>query len=97
LPDVQSGRVFRLPREVAREDFYIYDTDCLRLYRRWQRGEQGALDDSVPISFITLSELLIIRRCVVGGTEKSYYRWHGRKWHLLKRVVVGPPPPEPVQ
>jgi hypothetical protein len=102
LVDSETGSVFRLPHEIVRDDFFIHDTDCLSLYRKWQRPDvTDEQDDSVPLSFKATSELLIVRQCRVAmgsvhGVEKSYYRWHGRKWHLLKRISLPPPPPAPV-
>jgi hypothetical protein len=101
LFDAKTGTISRLPSNVVREDFFIYDTDCLGLYRKWQDASTAEQDDSVPFSFNASSELLIVRRCVVAKTsvaevERSYYRWHGRKWHLLRRVSLPPPPPLPV-
>lgn len=102
LFDVESGAISRLPSEVSRERFFINDTDCLHLYRRWQNAVTNEQDDSAPLSFTDDSELLIVRRCVVAMTsviavDKSYYRWHARKWRLLKRVLLPPPPPIPVE
>lgn len=101
LVDAQSGRVFRLPRDVVGRDFYVPNTDCLALNRRWQHPATAEEDDSAPLSFTTTSELLIIRQCVlfgasVRGMRKDYYRWHGRKWHLVQHVSLPPPPPAPV-
>ena len=98
LFDAKTGAISRLPSNVVREDFFIYDTDCLDLYRKWQNAATGEQDDSVPLSFSASSELLIVRRCrmarsSVAAVEKSYYRWHGWKWYLLRRVSLPPPPP----
>lgn len=77
--DAKSGAISRLPSNVVREGFFIYDTDCLHLFRKWQNAATDEHDDSVPLSFNARSELLIVRRCVVAKTsvaavEKSYYR-----------------------
>jgi hypothetical protein len=103
LVDGGSGAVFRMPRGTVRDDYFIHDTDCLPLYRKWQRPDAGdEEDDSVPLSFKVTSELLILRQCrvvrgSVVGIDKNYYRWHGRKWHFVKRISMAPPPPVPVQ
>jgi hypothetical protein len=34
--DTDSGSVFHLPRQIAREDLFIYDTDCLEPFKRWR-------------------------------------------------------------
>src|SRR5437762_981251 len=36
IVDVKSGSVFHLPRQVVREDFFIYDTECLALKKKWR-------------------------------------------------------------
>jgi len=101
LLDARSGDVFRLPQEIVGLGFYIPNTDCLASIRRWQHPASVEEDDSLPLAFTSASELLIVRRCIVRGApvvgmERNYYRWHRRKWCLLERVSLGPPPPEPV-
>ena len=99
--DAKSGSVFHLPPQVLREDFFIYDTDCLALNKKWRTSAAEEDDDASPLSFLPSSELLIVRRCLAGtqmrGVEKSYFRWHGNRWTLLKRAVLPPAPPLPVQ
>lgn len=34
--DAKSGSVFHLPSQVVKEDFFIYNTDCLALYGKWR-------------------------------------------------------------
>jgi len=100
LVDSKTGSVFRLPDELVRDDFFLHDTDCLSGYRRLQRpGVRDEEDDAAPLSFKAESELLIIRQCRIDRTavtavDWSYYRWHGRKWHFLKRLSSPPPPVE---
>jgi hypothetical protein len=99
--DARSGSVFHLPPQVIQEDFFIYDTDCLALTKKWCASAAEEDDDASALSFLPSSELLIVRRCLAGtevnGVEKSYFRWHGNRWTLLKRAVLPPPPPLPVQ
>jgi hypothetical protein len=99
--DAKSGSVFHLPPQVLREDFFIYDTDCLALNKKWRTSAAEEDDDASALSFMPNSELLIVRRCVdtnqMRGVEKSYFRWHGSRWTLLKRALLAPPPPLPVQ
>jgi hypothetical protein len=95
--DAKSGSVFHLPSQVVREDFFIYDTDCLALYRRWHSSAAEEDDDASVLSFLPGSEMLIVRRCTTSGVEKTYFRWHGNQWSLLHRAAVPPPPPLPVQ
>ena len=98
LLDSKTGTVFRLPHEIVNDDFFIHGTECLPAYRglSWAKaGDEG--DPSEALSFKTDSELLIVRRCRAEGTsvtpvDKRYYRWHGRKWHLIKRLVSPPVP-----
>ena len=101
LFDVRTGVVSGLPAGIVGAGHFLYDTDCLPWFR-W--GRRHAVveeqDDSLPLSFLPKSELLIARRCIVArgsvvGFERSYYRWHGRKWRLLKRMSSPPPPPIP--
>ena len=99
--DARSGSVFHLPPQIVHEDFFIYDTDCLALNKKWRTSEAEEDDDASALSFLPSSELLIVRRCLAGtqtrGVEKSYFRWHGSRWTFLKRAVLPPPPPLPVQ
>lgn len=48
------------------------------------------------LSFLPGSEILIVRRCTNAGMEKTYFRWHGNRWSVLKREALPPPPPLPV-
>jgi hypothetical protein len=106
LVDSKSGAVSRLPAEVVQEGFFAqYDTSCLERSRTLQRPATDEEDDSAPLSFRLTSELLIVRRCIpfkellirVERVERSYYRWHGRRWRLVKRMRLPPlPPPPPV-
>ena len=84
LVDARSGAVFRLPGEIVGRDLYIAHTDCLATIRRWQHPAPGEVDHSMPLSFTSTSELLIIRQCIlvrasVVGVRRDYYRWHGRR------------------
>jgi hypothetical protein len=96
LVDSKTGSVYRLPHEIVQDGFFIYGTDCLAAFRglQWARASDEE-DASAPLSFKNNSELLIVRQCRASGTgvEWSYYRWHRRKWHFLKRLVGPPPPP----
>jgi hypothetical protein len=100
--DAKTGLVFHLPTEVARDGYFIDDTDCLAERRKWRRlyGEKD--EDSDVLSFAVDSELLIVRRCLGSGrlpqgVEKTYFQWHAQRWRLLTRIVLPPPPPEPIQ
>jgi len=95
LVDAKSGSVFHLPREIVRDGLFIDGADCLPSLRGlpWARlGDEE--DPSTQLSFKTDSELLIVRQCRVDGraVDRSYYRWHGREWHLVKRFASPPPP-----
>jgi hypothetical protein len=101
IVDAKSGSVFHLPSQVVREDFFIYDTDCLALNKKWRTSAAEEDDDASALSFLPGSELLIVKRCigsgnVVRGMEKSYFRWHGKRWIVVKRVLLPPPTPLPV-
>lgn len=97
IVDSANGSVHRLPREIATDDFFIHATDCLPAFHglAWARGEDEE-DASVPLSFKESSELLIVRQCRSDGpvstVDRSYYRWHGGKWHLVARFASPPPP-----
>ena len=95
LLDSRTGSIYRLPHEIVQDDFFIPRTGCVAGLRglQWAKASDEE-DGSAPLSFKNNSELLVVRQCRVDGTavERSYYRWHGRKWHFLKRFV-GPPPP----
>lgn len=96
--DSKTGSIYRLPHEIVQDDFFIHSTDCLAALRGLQWAKASDEEDaSAALSFKNNSELLVVRQCRVDGTavtavERSYYRWHGRKWHFLKRLA-GPPPP----
>lgn len=96
--DSKSGSVFRLPHEIVNDDFFIHGTECLPAYRGLSWAKLGdEWDPSEPLSFKNDSELLIVRMCRIEGTtvsavDRSYYRWHGRKWHFIKRLVSPPVP-----
>lgn len=97
IVDSANGSMHRLPREIATDDFFLHATDCLPAFRGlpWAKAEDEE-DASLPLSFRASSELLIVRRCRVGGlvssVERSYYRWHGGKWHFVTRFASPPPP-----
>lgn len=88
--DVRSGAVFRLPQQVAREDYFIRDTGCLDRFTAVNLPGEAS-----PLSFRLESDLLIVRRCIPTGIERSYFRWHRNQWTLLQRVTNSPPPPLP--
>jgi len=93
--DSKTGSIYRLPHEMVQDGVFIHGTDCLAALRGLQRAKAGDEEDAAaPLSFKNNSELLVVRQCRGDGTavERSYYRWHGRKWHFLKRLA-GPPPP----
>jgi hypothetical protein len=89
--------VFRLPREIAKDDFFIHGTKCLPAFHglAWAKGDDEE-DASAPLSFKANSELLIVRQCrddrLVSAVDRSYYRWHGGTWHLVGRSASPPPP-----
>ena len=95
--DAKSGSVFHLPSQVVSEDFFIYDTACLALYKKWRSSAEEENDDASALSFLPGSEMLIVRHCTTTGVEKTYFRWRGTHWSLLQRVLLPPPPPLPVQ
>jgi hypothetical protein len=69
--EVKSGLSFHLPSAVGK-GFYIGDSQCLELYGRWQGTVDRDHDGSVPLSFSSTSELLIIRRCVDPGRAERF-------------------------
>ncbi len=89
--DAKSGKVFRLPQQVTREDFLIHDTGCLDRFAALSLPGEAS-----PLSFELESELLIVSRCIPAGVERSYFRWRRNQWTLLQRVTSPPPPPPPV-
>ena len=96
LVDSKTGSVYHLPPEAVKDKFFIHGTACLPALRDspWAKANYEEEDAWAALSFRVDSELLVVRQCRVdrSGVDLSYYRWHGRKWHLLKRAV-GPPPP----
>lgn len=88
--DAKSGSIFKLPQELVREDYFLYDTGCLDLFKATNLAREAS-----PLSFQPDSELLIVRRCVPGGVEKSYLRWHRNRWNLIQRLSLPSPPPRP--
>lgn len=93
LVDVKSGLIFHLPPQVG---LFLLNTGCLARYKLWQKPASEEADDSNALTYSLRSELLIVRRCVARGVEKSYFRWHNQKWTLLARSLSPPPPPQPV-
>ncbi len=94
MVDSRSGSLFHLPREIVKNGFFIDRTDCLPSLRGVLWAKLGDEEDpSAPVSFKTDSELLVMRQCRAHGpVDRSYYRWHGRRWHLVKRLASPPPP-----
>ena len=96
--DSETGSIYRLPHEIVRDDFFVHGTDCLPALHGLKWAKLNDEDDaSAPLSFKATSELLVVRQCRVDGTTERavvvrYYRWHGRKWHFLKRGILPPPP-----
>jgi hypothetical protein len=88
--DVRSSAVFRLPQQVVREDYFIRDTGCLDRFTAVNLPGEAS-----PLSSRLDSELLIVRRGMPTGIERSYFRWHRNQWTLLQRVTTPPPPPLP--
>jgi hypothetical protein len=95
LVDSKTGKVFHLPYEIVGGGLFAGSTDCLSGLRRPGAGEREG--SSRPFSFRLDSELMIVSQCRVSGgsvmaIDISYYRWHSRKWHLLQRNALAPPP-----
>jgi len=93
LVDVRSGLIFHLPPQVG---LFLSNTECLSRYKLWEKPAPEEDDDSLALAYSPRSELLIVRRCVESGVEKSYFRWHHQKWTLMNRILLPPPPPPPV-
>jgi hypothetical protein len=60
--DSKNGSIYRLPREIVQDDFFIHGTDCLAALRGLQWAKASDEEDaSAPLSFKNASELLVVR------------------------------------